>query len=291
MAVLDFTDLQDDIIESDRITQLFMRVSGMSAEEMRLSEALSEKLISTACSIAHGQKMEWDELFEMFHQTAEEHGFEHGMPIPTISSEKGIGDVITAKGTPLHGIMQRRFWRTAMEERLADDDIPVTNSWDRLGDRTICIVPTEQGPMAMPEYHYGQRLRLLWRSWQARMDGSLTVEAEERAMASLKEKINKNQWKMYVLNGCFAERSEKSDLHYLFRKGLPTLVMTFHGERQGAVIAALCLHPFGYHRGTFAGVMCPTDEVISALTLMRGDEHGFWKKSGQWRVWDVRSGI
>ena len=95
----------------------------------------------------------------------------------------------------------------------------------------------------------------------------------------------------YLLNNCFLEKSERSDLHYAFRKGLPTLVLSFHGEQQGAVIAALCLHPYGYHRGTFAGVMTPTDEIISALTLMRGDEPGLWKKAGQWRAWDVRSGI
>ena len=37
--------------------------------------------------------------------------------------------------------------------------------------------------------------------------------------------------------------------------------------------------------------MTPTDEVIAALMLMRGDEAKFWGKSGQWKASDPRSGL
>mgnify|MGYP001602774647 FL=1 len=120
---------------------------------------------------------------------------------------------------------------------------------------------------------------------------NLTAEAEFKAMDSLRLKLSPNQWTSYVLTGVFPEHSLRSDLHYIFRKGLPTLVLSYHGTKGGRVIAALCLHPFGYYAGTHVGAMTPTDEVIAHLLLMRGDEHGFWGKAGQWEAIDPRSGI
>lgn len=110
-------------------------------------------------------------------------------------------------------------------------------------------------------------------------------------MDSLKEKLTAAQWNSYVLTGIFPETSKRSGLTYFFRKGFPTLALSYHGDEQGRIIAALCLHPFGYYAGTHCGAMTPTDEVIAHLLLMRADEHGFWKKSGQWHITDTRSGV
>jgi hypothetical protein len=129
------------------------------------------------------------------------------------------------------------------------------------------------------------------RTLTTRMESHLSVEAELRARESLKAKITEAQWKCYVLNDAFIEHSPRSDLHYIFRKGYPTIALTFHGSPEGRAIAALCLHPMGFFQYTHAGLMTPTDEVICHLLMMRADEHKFWAKSGQWRVTDTRSGI
>jgi hypothetical protein len=46
-------------------------------------------------------------------------------------------------------------------------------------------------------------------------------------------------------------------------------------------LASLCLHAIGYYDGSFAGVMVPTDCVISHLMLCRADEHLYWRKANQ----------
>ena len=49
----------------------------------------------------------------------------------------------------------------------------------------------------------------------------------------------------------------------------------------GYALCALCLHPIGYYGDTWAGVMCPTDEVIAHLLMMRGSEEKFWANANQ----------
>jgi hypothetical protein len=114
-----------------------------------------------------------------------------------------------------------------------------------------------------------------------------------RALESLRSRIGEPQFDSYVLSGIFSEMSPRSGVYYFFRKGRPTLAVTFHGRNanNGRVLAALCLHPMGYYSGSHVGLMTPTDEVIAHLLLMRADEHKFWAKSGQWSASDTRSGI
>jgi hypothetical protein len=57
------------------------------------------------------------------------------------------------------------------------------------------------------------------------------------------------------------------------------------------VLAALCQHPIGYYEGTWAGSMCPTDDVVAMLMLMRGDEPMFWKRSNQHPPWAPEAGL
>jgi hypothetical protein len=123
------------------------------------------------------------------------------------------------------------------------------------------------------------------------MDSRLSAESEFKALELLKTKVSESQFRCYMLNGAFPEQSKKSDLFYFFRKGLPVIAMSWHGSPQGRILAALCLHPYGYYEYTHAGVMTPTDEVISQLMLMRANEKKFWAKSGQWTAADPRSGL
>jgi|GEM_PF-4166381 hypothetical protein len=66
----------------------------------------------------------------------------------------------------------------------------------------------------------------------------------------------------------------------LFRKGRPTIALR-QDEEVNYALCALCLHPIGYYGDTWAGVMCPTDEVIAHLLLMRGSEEKFWANANQ----------
>lgn len=106
------------------------------------------------------------------------------------------------------------------------------------------------------------------------------IEQEHRALVLLGTLLKHHTFKHYLLTGSFLERSERSGVMYVFRKLRPTIALK---ERKGRLIilAALCGHPIAHYAGSWAGAMCPTDDVIAALMLMRGDEHMFWKRSNQ----------
>lgn len=88
---------------------------------------------------------------------------------------------------------------------------------------------------------------------------------------------------MYLLTGMFLERSPRSGLTYLFRKLRPTVVLDARNNdaTRVRVLCTLCLHPIAYYEGSWAGAMTPTDDVVSHLMLMRGDEHMFWRRANQ----------
>jgi hypothetical protein len=281
---------QSEEILCDIIVSRGMKVLHMTPNEMLMSESLSQRFAEMADDIAHGRKVYTaEEVFEEGNRIAEEYGYESGLPLPTLSNK--LGSVIPARGTPLSGLMTYNAFRTELEEEGTSQGIDFRNSWTQLGDRTVGVVDSDAGPIAVEKYHAGWRLRKLLKTMSTRVDSQNSVEAELRALESLKEKVNPSQYRCYVLNGMFPERSTRSDLHYIFRKGYPTIVTSYHGNEAGSVLACLCFHVAGYHKGTYAGVMSPTDDVVAALLTMRADEHSFWKKSGQWPAWDTRSGI
>jgi hypothetical protein len=51
------------------------------------------------------------------------------------------------------------------------------------------------------------------------------------------------------------------------------------------------MHPIAYYHGSWAGAMCPTDDVIAHLSLMRGDEAMFWKRSTQHPAYRPEAGL
>ncbi len=107
------------------------------------------------------------------------------------------------------------------------------------------------------------------------------VDAELRALEKLREMVNDYKFRCWLLTGMFVETSPRSGVTYLFRRLRPTVAFRPQASGESKPIAALCLHPIGYYQDTWAGAMCPTDECIGHLTLMRGDEHDFWKQSNQ----------
>lgn len=111
------------------------------------------------------------------------------------------------------------------------------------------------------------------------------LEQEHRALQLLGSMIRHRQMKQYVLTGMFLEKSRRSDVTYMFRRLKPTIAVA--PDRSGdesasmRILAALCMHPIAYYAGSWAGGMCPTDDVIAHLSLMRGDEAVFWRRSNQ----------
>ena len=77
---------------------------------------------------------------------------------------------------------------------------------------------------------------------------------------------------------------------YLFRKGRPTVALR-EVEEGSYPLCALCLHPIGYYGETWAGVMCPTDEVIAHLLMMRGSEEKYWANANQHPVDHPAAGV
>lgn len=117
------------------------------------------------------------------------------------------------------------------------------------------------------------------------------IEQEARAVNTLGGMISHRQFKQYMLTGTFLEKSKRANVHYLFRRLRPTIAIGTAKDGSMAALAALCMHPIAYYEGSWAGAMCPTDDVIAHLALMRGDEHGFWKKSNQHPAFMPQAGI
>lgn len=106
------------------------------------------------------------------------------------------------------------------------------------------------------------------------------LEQEQRALQLLGTITRHRQMKQYVLTGSFLEKSRRSGVMYMFRRLKPTVALSEHGGKL-RILAALCMHPIAYYAGSWAGAMCPTDDVIAHLSLMRGDEAMFWRRANQ----------
>ena len=106
------------------------------------------------------------------------------------------------------------------------------------------------------------------------------VEQEGNAVDTLGGMLSHVQFRRYLFTGMFLETSRRSGVKYLFRRLKPTIALRQEGERV-RILCALCLHPIAYYADSWAGAMCPTDDVIAHLTLMRGDEEMFWGRANQ----------
>jgi len=119
-----------------------------------------------------------------------------------------------------------------------------------------------------------------------------SVEAEDKALKTLSGIIEPHLFKMYYLSGMFLETSKRSGVTYVFRKLRPTLALRPSKDGKSMrILAALCLHPIGYYAESWAGAMVPTDDVMSHLLLMRGDEPMFWRRANQIQPWKPNAGL
>jgi len=116
------------------------------------------------------------------------------------------------------------------------------------------------------------------------------IEQESNAVQLLGTLVRHRQLKQYLLTGMFLERSSRSGLMYMFRRLRPTVVMTMSGP-EARILCTLCLHPIAFYAGSWAGAMCPTDDVVAHLMLMRGDEPMLWRRANQHAAYRPESGL
>ncbi len=120
--------------------------------------------------------------------------------------------------------------------------------------------------------------------------GGELLAAERRAQEKLRGHISEEQWTSYQLTSAFTEQSKRSNLLYLFRRGFPTLAFKSSPEGNNFFMG-LCLHAEGYEPFSWAGRLCSTDDVITALLLMRSQEKKFWAKAGHHELHSPMLGI
>lgn len=116
------------------------------------------------------------------------------------------------------------------------------------------------------------------------------IEQESNALQLLATLLPHHAFKKYLLCGAFLESSDRSGVTYMFRKLRPTVALV-NNKGQMRILASLCMHPIAYYEGSWAGAMCPTDDVIAHLMLMRANEPLFWKRSNQHPAWRPEAGL
>jgi hypothetical protein len=129
------------------------------------------------------------------------------------------------------------------------------------------------------------------------------LETELTAMERLATLLTERMYQSYIMTGALLETSKRSGLTYMFRRLRPTVVLTPHGRRrsyfhnrgedddQMSILCCLCLHPLAFYQQTFCGAMCPTDDVIAHLMLMRGAEDVYWRRANQHPAIAPESGL
>lgn len=171
--------------------------------------------------------------------------------------------------------------REAKEEKDEGDLWRIVNSWWDVRKRCDILIIEREGKRTWtwrPAVHSGlQQLNTLGASdvWG--------IEQEGNAVQLLGTMLRHRQFKQYLLTGMFLEHSPRSGVTYLFRKLRPTVALRpgRTDEESMRILACLCMHPIAYYRNSWAGAMCPTDDVIAHLAMMRGDEAMFWKRCNQ----------
>lgn len=163
-----------------------------------------------------------------------------------------------------------------------DGDWLVKNTWwsERLrrhvGIAASLTPPVRYRAIYLEAHDYVRRFDFLIDTMRA--STAWTVDTEMTAIEKLGDLIPVHLWDAYVTTGAFLESSKRSGLTYVFRRCRPTIAFNSHSQK---IVACLCLHPIGYYEDSYAGSMCPTDDVLAHLMLMRGDEAMFWRRANQ----------
>ena len=210
-----------------------------------------------------------------------------GIPVP-IEGER----LIVAPQMPFAGLFERKSANEIAGEKMAEKGWRWRNSfWCGRWRAIINLIERPDGKVVgswEPAFHHITHDL-------ATMGASVAwgLEQEQRALQLLGTMIRHHAMKHYVLTGMFLEQSPRSGLCYVFRRLKPTVVLKLTGDPDESprILASLCMHPIAYYEGSWAGAMCPTDDVIAHLTLMRGDEHRYWKVCNQHPPYRPEAGL
>lgn len=230
---------------------------------------------------AHGSKG-FAQLREDLNRLSQKAGEYCGLP-PTIVGERLIIE-------PTHRAYKAfQDLNAKSSPRLDVEDYEIVNRWYSKKTSTEVVIFRENGKLDWGQLpaanHFAQDLRTMGCSiaW--------SVSAETQAMRKLGELIPDHLWRGYVLTGMFLETSKRSGVTYIFRRLRPTVALRPDSRGEMRILACLCMHPIGYYAESWAGALCPTDDVLTHLLLMRGDEKMFWKRSNQIAPWRPEAGL
>lgn len=222
------------------------------------------------------------ELFEKFDNFAP---FRNGLR--KVAAERGewAGIPMPLDGASL--IVEKSYPFAAAYTRPSNDDddhgIKIRNAWWSSRLHAEIYIYEDNGKLS----HFVSRKPPHNFSMEIQGFGCMDVwglEQEQNAIQLLGSLVRHRQLKQYILTGGFLERSRRSGLTYYFRRLRPTVVIDARDEtssQPARIVCTLCMHPIAYYEGTWAGAMCPTDDVVAHLMLMRGDEHMFWRRANQ----------
>jgi hypothetical protein len=175
------------------------------------------------------------------------------------------------------------FWKVPYEDPADAPRFWFVNCWpSRRSNQTVYVLRDKEDRRSCYTVPAPTTLQLVINTMG--LVPAWTMEAECRALEKLASLITPHAFTTYMLTGSFVETSRRSGVCYVFRKLRPTLAIR-ESEGNQNVLCALCLHPIGYYKDSFGGSMVPTDDVLSHLLLMRGDEVGFWKLANQHPPW------
>lgn len=218
---------------------------------------------------------------------AHERGDWAGIPVP-LEAARLVIEPSFPKAKELAAIGGRQSEDDAVDH---DDGWRLRNRWYSLRHRCDILIMERDDKIdwgKLPAFHHiAHDLTTLGCS------EAWGIEQEANAIDLLQQMLRERQFRQYLLTGMFLERSQRSGVTYLFRRLKPTIAIGV-GEAKGRgmrILAALCMHPIAYYAGSWAGAMCPTDDVIAHLALMRGDEHMLWKRCNQHPPYRPEAGL
>lgn len=242
------------------------------------------------------QEMTWEGLRQKINEVARREGEWAGIPVPTQTQPLVLEPNHPFKH--LNGLSYAKMAHAEERERSPIEMIPieddrVVNSWkNEVSGSTIYVARRRTDGKA---YHYKLptrmgRLDMLINTMGAVLE-VFDEKIERAAHEKLRSLLTPHAYGNYFMTGMFLETSRRSGVTYLFRRLRPTIAMTATKTGKMKVLACLCLHPIGYYDETWAGCLCPTDDVIAHLMLMRGDEHYLWRKSNHHSQLDNQAGL
>lgn len=223
-----------------------------------------------------------------FARIAKDRGEYAGMPMPlrgerlTVEPSYAFAD----QCAKINEIFDPPQVRTAEDKEL--DGAKIRNtfwSWSKRSNITIWELNGKVNwGLDAGVHHLEQDLRTLGCA------DAWSLETESKAMATLRDLVPHRLFRQYLLTGSFIETSRRSGVKYLFRRLKPTVAISA-ANNQLKVLCALCLHPIAYYSGSWAGAMCPTDDLLAHLMLMRGDEPMLWRRANQHSAWRPEAGL